>query len=249
MRIAREFVPPGEVIWLERYKISRPRLRPLLPTGAAAAAAGANPTAAAAAVVAAAGTSLQQRRVASNARSETASSAVSGVSAESNLKDDSSFDAPAYDVQPHITLNTAAGNSASAANGPAASMARASSAALAAALAGNVTVTRLRPHLTDGLHLIVGGMVVSRNMFLDHVPDAQFAELKRLVRWMQMQQQRQQQSLRQQKEKQEVPNAATAAAAAATVDVNGAWRGGSAGSAGRLPSTAVPVQQVMPQRL
>jgi hypothetical protein len=45
----------------------------------------------------------------------------------------------------------------------------------------------LRPHFTDGLSLIVGGMVVSRNMFLDHVPDNQLAQLKRLVRRLQRQ--------------------------------------------------------------
>jgi hypothetical protein len=57
--------------------------------------------------------------------------------------------------------------------------------ASAAAVAGRRLVLRYKPHLTDGLCLVVGGMVVSRNMFADHVPDKQLAELKRLVRWLQ----------------------------------------------------------------
>eukprot|EP00775_Hariotina_reticulata_P013185 gene13185-13316_t len=62
-----------------------------------------------------------------------------------------------------------------------------------AAMAGSRNTMQLQPHATDGLSLIVGGMVVSRNMFADHVPDAQLAQLKRLVRRLQRQQQQQQQ--------------------------------------------------------
>lgn len=43
-------------------------------------------------------------------------------------------------------------------------------------------MSRLQPHITDGLGLIVGGMVVSRNMFADHIPDKQLWQLRRLVR-------------------------------------------------------------------
>lgn len=54
--------------------------------------------------------------------------------------------------------------------------------AAAVAVAGKRVVTRLQPHITDGLGLIVGGMAVSRNMFADHVPDKQLGQLRRLVR-------------------------------------------------------------------
>jgi hypothetical protein len=57
--------------------------------------------------------------------------------------------------------------------------------AASAAVAGKRLVLRQRPQLTDGLSLIVGGMVVSRNMFADHVPDKQLAQLKCLVRRLQ----------------------------------------------------------------
>jgi hypothetical protein len=71
------------------------------------------------------------------------------------------------------------------------SMLRGGSAALeaaAAAVAGKRLVLRLQPHVTDGLGIIVGGMVVSRNMFADHVPDKQLHQLKRLVRYLRRQQ-------------------------------------------------------------
>lgn len=60
-------------------------------------------------------------------------------------------------------------------------MLRGGSAALeaaAVAVAGKRLVTRLHPHVTDGLGIIVGGMVVSRNMFADHVPDKQLAQVR-----------------------------------------------------------------------
>jgi hypothetical protein len=63
-------------------------------------------------------------------------------------------------------------------------MLRGGSAALeaaAVAVAGKRLVTRLHPHVTDGLGIIVGGMVVSRNMFADHVPDKQLAQVRQCV--------------------------------------------------------------------
>jgi hypothetical protein len=71
------------------------------------------------------------------------------------------------------------------------SMLRGGSAALeaaAVAVAGKRVVSRLQPQVTDGLGIIVGGMVVSRNMFADHVPDKQLYQLKRLVRYLRRQQ-------------------------------------------------------------
>jgi hypothetical protein len=70
-------------------------------------------------------------------------------------------------------------------------MLRGGSAALeaaAVAVAGKRVVSRLQPRITDGLGIIVGGMVVSRNMFADHVPDKQLYQLKRLVRYLKRQQ-------------------------------------------------------------
>jgi hypothetical protein len=42
---------------------------------------------------------------------------------------------------------------------------------------------RLIPHWSDSVSLIAGGMVVSRSMFMDHVPDLQLANLKKVSKF------------------------------------------------------------------
>jgi hypothetical protein len=160
VRIAREFVPPGEIVWLERYKVVKQRLRP----PAAAAAAG-------------------------NAAAPPAVPLLSDVNAA-----ELGAAAGAADTASNMAGVAGAQQSSGVVPATAASMLRAGSRGLAAALAaapsavaGKRTALYLRPHFTDGLSLIVGGMVVSRNMFLDHVPDNQLAQLKRLVRRLQRQ--------------------------------------------------------------
>jgi hypothetical protein len=190
VRVAREFVPPGEIIWLERYKVTKQRLKP--PAAAAADTALSNPN----------------------------SSAGLQSAAESS-------------TEAAAAAQAAAGSTAATAS----SMLRAGSRGLAAALAaapsavaGKRTALYLRPHFTDGLSLIVGGMVVSRNMFLDHVPDNQLAQLKRLVRRL-----KQQQVMR-------MRNGITAGDGAAEgAAAGGRWAAGA--------SADVPLpQQVMPER-
>lgn len=100
---------------------------------------------------------------------------------------------------------------------------RTSGGALAAALPLRRPAARLCPHLTDGLNLVVGGMVVSRQMFSDHVPDTQFAQLRRLVRRLQRQR-----------------RAAVASAATAQIGATG----GITGAANLTP----PPVQAMPRR-
>lgn len=192
VRIAREFVPPGEVIWLERYKVTRPRLRtPLAPPAAA--------TATEITSVAATNkadlqsSSLDKAQAAHQVDIEIArvplpakSTSTQGTAAEAtqNYKH-TWFSRSNGQLKKFSHTNKSLSSVGTASS---VGMSRVGSAALAAAaLVGNVTVTRLRPHVTDGLSLIVGGMVVSRNMFLDHVPDQQYAQLKRLVRWMKRQ--------------------------------------------------------------
>lgn len=201
VRIAREFVPPGEIIWLERYKVTKQRLKP--------------PAAAAAAATDAA------RLVPADAQARSLSLPVSSTGGT-----------PAGDSGPAA---------AAAAAGTAAGMLRAGSRGLAAALAaapsamaGKRIALHLRPHFTDGLSLIVGGVVVSRNMFLDHVPDNQLAQLKRLVR--RLKQQRAVRSIA-----LSTGNGADAAAAAAAVGSGRNWAGG-------VSADVPPQQQVMPER-
>jgi hypothetical protein len=95
----------------------------------------------------------------------------------------------------------------------------------------------LRPHFTDGLSLIVGGMVVSRNMFLDHVPDNQLAQLKRLVRRLQRQRAVRTGLLM-------ASNAAAAGGSAAGVTTAAAGRGWGGGVSADVP----PRQQMMAAR-
>ena len=56
----------------------------------------------------------------------------------------------------------------------------ASSRARALSIGRRAAMMRLIPHCSDGVSLIAGGMVVSRSMFMDHVPDLQLANLKKV---------------------------------------------------------------------
>jgi hypothetical protein len=208
VRIAREFVPPGEIIWLERYKVVKQRLRP--PAAAAAdTQAGTEPRS----VPNSSSNADVQRDASGNtmpAGAEAAAAAAAG-----------------HEAQAALSSSTAAA---------AANMLRAGSRGIAAALAAapsavasKRTALYLRPHFTDGLSLIVGGMVVSRNMFLDHVPDNQLAQLKRLVRRL-----KQQQAVR-------IGLGAGAAAEGAAV-------GSSQRRVGSASADVPPRQQVMPER-
>jgi hypothetical protein len=211
VRIAREFVPPGEIVWLERYKVVKQRLRP--PAAAAAAA--------------------------DNAAAPPAVPLVPDLTAVELAAAAGAAD-PASN-----TLAAAAGvqEGSSTAPATAASMLRAGSRGLAAALAaapsavaGKRTALYLRPHFTDGLSLIVGGMVVSRNMFLDHVPDNQLAQLKRLVRRLQRQRTLHTGLIA-------AGNGAAAAGSAAGLAAAAAWGWGASASA-----DVPPRQQAMPLR-
>lgn len=138
VRIAREFVPPGEVIWLQRSNDTKPPppRQPASSAGHAAAAAAKAP--------------------------QPQSSAEAALAAGRT---------------PHA--RGIGGGSSVAAR-------------LAAAAPSGVLwrrpVSRLTAHFTDGLSVIVGGMVVSRTMFRDHLPDAQLAQLKKFVARLQVQQ-------------------------------------------------------------
>lgn len=202
MRIAREFVPPGEVIWLERYKVIKPRLRVAGMPAAAAATPSPNEPAAGAGSAGRA----QQQAVASKDKCNRGSSSHHAAGQAAAAEEGGN------------SIRSADSATAARTYRPSSSGLVAALAAVPSAVAGGRIVSRLQPHFTDGLSLIVGGMVVSRNMFLDHVPDAQIAQLKRLVRWMQRQQAR------------------------------GRLVAGSAAGAGAAGSTAPPLQQAMPQR-
>jgi hypothetical protein len=189
VRIAREFVPPGEVLWLERNKQLQPRLR--VPntrsslTSPSAVPSMQQPTLDAASAV----IPTQDRTLHStlDVNSSSANGAMNG-----NLGSPAAVAATAAVVKsgPASSSSNAVGFLSSKTLGSS-SMLRGGSAALeaaAVAVAGKRLVTRLQPHITDGLGVIVGGMVVSRNMFADHVPDKQMQQLKRLVRHLKRQQ-------------------------------------------------------------
>eukprot|EP00879_Flechtneria_rotunda_P014617 GHRR01015274.1.p1 GENE.GHRR01015274.1~~GHRR01015274.1.p1 ORF type:complete len:332 (+),score=134.11 GHRR01015274.1:416-1411(+) len=210
VRIAREFIPPGEIIWLERYKVVKPwlRLQSTKPLPAAAADTRA-PSDAAVGGAAMAGRSPAATTWVAETGSDKPccvdmpDSKQPAVDAEQQGKAlPAEVPAAASSTWGSIDTSEAVIISSDACRGRKAAGAGPTlhvvSAPLAAVLANapaivvpQRTVIRLRPHFTDGLSLTVGGMVVSRNMFADHVPDAQLAQLKRLVRWMQRQRARQ----------------------------------------------------------
>uniref|UniRef100_A0A383W0M9 sn-1-specific diacylglycerol lipase n=1 Tax=Tetradesmus obliquus TaxID=3088 RepID=A0A383W0M9_TETOB len=216
VRIAREFVPPGKIIWLERYKVTKQRLKPPAAAAAAAAATG------------------MARSVPADAQARSLSLPVSSTGG-TPAGDFSSAVAAA--MEPTAAAAAAAGTAATTAAGMLRAGSRGLAAALAAApsaMAGKRIVLHLRPHFTDGLSLIVGGMVVSRNMFLDHVPDNQLAQVKRLVRRLKLQRAVRSIALR-------TGSAADTAAAAAAATSSGRWAGG-------VSADVPPQQQVMPER-
>lgn len=186
VRIAREFVPPGEVLWLERNKQLQPRLR--VPntrsslTSPSAPASMQQP-----ALDAPVAVIPTQDRTLHSTLGVNSSSATGAVNRSLGSQDVTMAAAVAKSGP---ASSNAVGFLSSKALGSS-SMLRGGSAALeaaAVAVAGKRLVTRLQPHITDGLGVIVGGMVVSRNMFADHVPDKQMQQLKRLVRHLKRQQ-------------------------------------------------------------
>jgi len=162
-------VPPGEILWLERSKELQPRLRAPNALGRAVSApADAQPAA--------------------GSGTATASTAVARPS-QRLLECGGQIQVAGHEVnstQVRSASSAAVGMKHSASSG----LLRGSAAleAAAAAVAGKRVVSKLQPHLSDGLGLIVGGMVVSRNMFADHLPDKQLVQLRRLVRNLRRQQ-------------------------------------------------------------
>eukprot|EP00877_Chromochloris_zofingiensis_P011272 jgi/Chrzof1/6399/Cz18g09070.t1 len=129
VRIAREFVPPGKLIWLERQKIHVKDLK----------------------------------------KSESRSTDYSDSSSAVQLQ-------PGDGSSRRGVTATASSRSVAA---PVAAAAPTLLQLPRLSMTKNV-IEHLTPHWCDSVTLLRGGMIVSKRMFVDHVPDGQLRNLKRV---------------------------------------------------------------------
>lgn len=177
VRIAREFVPPGRIIWLEKVKVTFPPR----PSSSSSMQPGAVST-----------TSAMFRSLFSNPGSNPASSAATphgnGAAAGGGPQEDQR-------VQEEADIVERLGGGAVALEAVAAEVSgdAGSDTASGGGSAGSgerLRVTRRHPRVrtrllpcrSSSVAMITEGMVVSRSMFSDHLPDTQYEWLKRVRR-------------------------------------------------------------------